>query len=169
MGDQSSLSNTRYIRCFPLVVEDDAAYRALLLRAFENAGVPRSSIRVAEDGGRAIDLLRRVTPGAALLSELPPSLIVLDMAMPGKSGLDVLEWIRGNPALAESSVFMLTSSERPDHVARAFELRIDSYFIKPAETEELQTVINGMLGYWYIRAHRRIPAPRTLPATDPTK
>lgn len=163
MDDESSGGSRRYARCFPLLVEDDPAYRLLLTRAFEKAGVFRSRVRTAEDGASAIDLLSRVTPGAALLTDLPPSLIVLDLSLPRKSGLEVLQWIRSSPVLSESPVFMLTSSERPDHIARAFELGTDSYFIKPAPLEELQKVVDGMLGYWYIRAHRRMPGPARPP------
>lgn len=150
-------SYSRYAACYPFVVDDDADFRLLLARAFAKAGVPKDRHQMVVDGEQAIEVLRSVTPDALLRTNLPPSLIVLDLNLPKKSGLDVLAWIRECPALAEVPVFMLSSSEDPDHVARAFELRTDSYFLKPADLSELQTVVEGMLGFWHSRIHRRLP------------
>ena len=89
--------------------------------------------------------------------------IILDVNLPMKSGLDVLSWIRQYPSLKEIPVFMLSTSDHPDQIARAFELRTDSYFIKPADVNELQTVVEGMLGFWHSRTHRRLPRSRPDP------
>ena len=148
---------TRYSQCRPFVVEDDGDFRLLLTRAFAKAGVPKDRLRMVADGEQAIEALKPVTPDPLLRENLPPSLIVLDLNLPKRSGLDVLAWIRERPELQEVPVFMLTSSEHPDHIARAFELRTDSYFVKPATSKELQEIVEGMLGFWFTRTHRRLP------------
>lgn len=147
----------RYHACRPLVAEDDADYRPLLQRVFEKAGIARERLRLVADGDAAIAAMENADPDALLHAGLPPSLVVLDLSLPGKTGLEVLSWIRRRPALATVPVFILTSSENPDDVGRAFELRADSYFVKPSTIEELQTIVEGMLGYWHVRVHRRLP------------
>ncbi|HVE41747.1 MAG TPA: response regulator [Planctomycetota bacterium] len=154
-------TKSRYYSCYPLVVEDDPAFRLLLSRAFERAGVPPGHVRMVGDGPSAVVALQASDPDALLRSGLPPSFIVLDQGLPGKSGLEVLEWIKERRPLAGVPVFLLTSSERPDHVSRAFELRADSYYIKPPVFEELQKIVDGMLGFWHTRLQRR-PSRETL-------
>lgn len=150
-------THTRYSSCHPIAVEDDGDFRLLLARAFAKAGVPKDRLRMFPDGEQAIQALKIVSPDPLVRAAIPPSLIVLDVNLPKKSGLDVLAWIRECPALADVPVFMFSSSEHPDHVARAFELRTDSYYLKPADPNELQAIIEGMLGYWFTRTHRRFP------------
>jgi DNA-binding response OmpR family regulator len=119
------------------------------------------------DGEQAIEALKLVTPDAMLREHLSPSIIVLDLNLPKRSGLDVLAWIRERPDLQAVPVFMLTSSEHSDHVARAFELRTDSYFVKPADSKELQEIVAGMLGFWFTRTHRRLPRSGVTPPHTP--
>jgi DNA-binding response OmpR family regulator len=148
---------TRYSQCHPFIVEDDEDFKLLLARALAKAGVSKDRLRMVADGEQAIETLKRVTPDPLLRENLPPSLIVLDLNLPKMSGLELLAWIRERPELQQVPVFMLTSSEHPDHIARAFELRTDSYFVKPANSKELQEIVEGMLGFWFTRIHRRLP------------
>jgi DNA-binding response OmpR family regulator len=144
----------RYGSCFPFVVDDDVDFRLLLAHAFEKAGVPKDQLRMVPDGEKAIEALKTVTPDAVVKTGLLPSLIVLDVNLPKMSGLDILAWIREFPALEDVPVFMLSSSENPHHMARAFELQTNSYFIKPINFSELHTVVEGMLSFWHSRTHR---------------
>lgn len=156
---------TRYRGCRPFVVEDDADFRLLLARAFTKAGVPKDRLRTVADGEAAVQALKNVTPDPLVQENTPPSLIVLDVNLPKMSGLDVLAWIRQAPALKDVPVFMLSSSEHPNHVTRAFALRTDSYFVKPRDLNELQTVVEGMLGFWHSRTYRRLPGSADNPRT----
>lgn len=155
--DREGDATTRYSGCRPFLVEDDADFLLLLVRAFSKAGIPKERLRTFPDGEAAIQALKRVTPGPLMQDHTPPSLIVLDVNLPKMSGLDVLAWIRQTPALQNVPTFMLSSSEHSDHVTRAFALRTDSYYVKPRDASELQTVVEGMLGFWHSRTHRRLP------------
>lgn len=128
-------------RCHPLVVDDDPDFTVLLRRCLEKVGVPRLQIRSSIDGEDAIRVLSKD-------GEIP-SFILLDLHMPRRSGLEVLEWVRSaTPPLSKALVFMLTSSSSPDHMARAFELGIGSYFIKPLEISALERILEGIVAYW---------------------
>jgi CheY-like chemotaxis protein len=135
----------RYKSCRPLVVEDDSDYRLLLLRAFAKAGVPGENVRATADGEEALGFLGSATEKDA------PSLVVLDLNLPGMSGLEILAWIRGSSRFPDVPAFLLTSSEEPEHVGRAYDLRTDSYFVKPREFHELSSCtvsVPPVCGLW---------------------
>jgi CheY-like chemotaxis protein len=152
-----------YHHCHPFIVEDDSDYRLLLRRAFEKVGVPKTNVRMAPDGEEALKVL-----GGSGVMDVGgpvawPSLILLDVNLPGKSGLEILSWVRKSSSLREVPVFLLTSSEEPDHLRQAFDLRVDSYFLKPAEFFQLRTIVEGILGYCITRTPRPIPGSLTDP------
>lgn len=139
------MTDIRFSDCHPLLVDDDADFTLLVRRCLERAGVPRLQIRSCADGDEAVDRLG--------LDLALPSFVLLDLHMPRRSGLDVLEWIRSAPGpLADLSVYMLTSSSDPADVARAFQLGVGSYFIKPMDNAALNGVLTGIVAYWSSRA-----------------
>jgi DNA-binding response OmpR family regulator len=135
-----------------MVIEDDAAYAQLLRRALESSGVPRQQIRVVHDGEKAIEVFEALDGEAESPMRAPPSFVLLDEGLPGRSGLEVLAWLRGERRLAGLPVFMLSGSEVLTQIVSAFELKVQSYFIKPMDFSELQAVIEGILAYWYRRS-----------------
>ena len=75
------------LHCFPTLVEDDDNFALLLRRALRKAGVPDGNIRWYRDGeGALADLLSREV--------VPPSVVLLDLDLPGISGLSVLTRLR---------------------------------------------------------------------------
>lgn len=113
-----------------LLVEDDSNDIELMLTALEQHGLA-DVVAVAHDGEEALDyLLRR---GAfAQRDPAPPSVILLDMHMPRRDGVAVLESIRGYRELQEIPVIAITSSVNKQVELARKGLRVLSYFIKPA-------------------------------------
>ena len=72
-----------------------------------------------------------------------PDLLLLDLKMPGKSGFDVLEWLRAHahPALRQLPVIVFTSSMHEEDAARAFRLGANAYFVKPSDFEDLRRAV----------------------------
>jgi CheY-like chemotaxis protein len=60
-----------------------------------------------------------------------PRVILLDLDMPKLSGFDVLSWVRAQPVLKRLWIIVLTASAQPEDVERVFELRANSYLVKP--------------------------------------
>jgi len=133
------MAQVRYSNSFPFLVDDDRDYVRLLRRTLEKIGIPPTAIRTCADGDEAVALLAK--------GEWKPSFTLLDVRMPGRSGLDVLEWIRASPSLALHPVFMMTGSSHPDHVGKAFHLGVGSYFIKPTQSRDLEGILEGILAY----------------------
>jgi CheY-like chemotaxis protein len=90
--------------------------------------------------------------------DLKPRLVLLDIKLPGRSGLDVLETIRSNSGVGSLPVIMYTSSNLPKDVAEAYRLGCSAYLVKARSTEKLQEVVNAVSEFW-IRENQYPPAP----------
>jgi len=77
-----------------------------------------------------------------------PALVFLDLKLPFKSGHEVLEWIRGEAELDELVVVVLTSSDEPSDIARAYKLGANSYLVKPPSLEQLRDLAKSFKWYW---------------------
>jgi len=121
-----------------LLAEDDENDAIFLARAFHKAGVLVPLERVA-DGVEAVKrLMDEDQPGVTHL--------LMDLKMPLKSGLEVLEWI-SRRASSQIRVAVLTSSKVEEDVRRASELGADFYLVKPAHTSDLVPICR-QLGEW---------------------
>lgn len=127
-----------------LLVEDNGADVFLLREAIEAAGVS-ADLRIISDGERAIDFIDQTeTAGGADC----PSLVILDLNLPKKTGSQVLEHLRRSPTFRRARVLVVTSSDSEHDRARAAELGADGYFRKPSAYEaflRLGEVVRDML------------------------
>src|SRR5688572_15353555 len=92
-------------------LEDDVFF---FKRTFKRAEVD-AEIEVAMDGAKAIDFLSRH-------ADAPPDVIFLDLKLPNQNGFEVLAWLKQNPALANTKVYILTSSGEPREQQQAKEM-----------------------------------------------
>ena len=79
-------------------------------------------------------------------SEFVPDLVLLDVMMPRKSGFEVCEALRADPALAAVKIIMLTAKGRETEVAKGLALGADAYITKPFSTKDLVLRIKSLLG-----------------------
>jgi CheY-like chemotaxis protein len=119
-----------------LVVDDDPNDVFLLRRAFKRAEI-KLPMRVARDGQEAIDYLSATGRFQDRHQNPIPCLVVLDVKLPRKTGLEVLEWIRGQEDLKDLPVVMMTSSEETGDKKTAHLHGVEAYRVKPASLEEL--------------------------------
>jgi len=124
-----------------LLVEDDENDILFFQRALRAHGAS-TELEIAQDGEAAVQLLSR-GDGHPL-----PDRVILDLKLPRRSGLEVLSWIRSNPALSHLSVTIMTSSGEPSDLARIRELGIDEYIVKPVSYEGLLKVVAGLCLKW---------------------
>ena len=68
--------------------------------------------------------------------------------MPRYSGLEVLEWIRGQGRFNSVPVIIFTSSHNLADVRRAYELGVNAYLVKSVEFQELQSTIRALSAFW---------------------
>ena len=130
-----------------VVVEDDEDDVALLKRAFRKVEVVNPVVFLA-DGDEAVAYLDGKGPYANRDEHPLPMLILLDLKLPRRSGLEVLEWIRERPALNPVTVVVLTSSRQASDLGRAYELGVTSYLVKPVAFDSLLDLIRTLKLYW---------------------
>jgi len=131
-----------------LVAEDLQEDAQLLKLAFTRAGskVPLHFVR---DGAEAIDYLGGQGTFANREEHPLPSLLLLDIKMPGMDGFDVLAWLRGRPdSLRRLPVIVFSSSNEPGDINRAYDLGANSYLMKPAEFDSMQEAAHRLEAYW---------------------
>jgi CheY-like chemotaxis protein len=133
-----------------LLVEDNEDDVFLMKRAIKEAGIV-NRLSLAEDGQTAIDYLSGADEYSDREKFPMPTVVFLDLKMPRKSGYDVLKWIRGNEALKGLVVVMLTSSEEPRDISRAYREGANSYLVKPPTGDDLVGLAKAFKLYWLER------------------
>jgi CheY-like chemotaxis protein len=130
-----------------LLAEDNEDDVFLMKRALAQAGI-RNPVFVLEDGQEAVDYLAGA--GAYVeRSKFPfPVIMFLDLKMPRKSGLEVLKWVRASENFKALVVVVLTSSEEPADISRAYREGANSYLVKPPTGEELLKLAKSFKFYW---------------------
>lgn len=130
-----------------LAVEDNDDDQFLLREAWKKAGVPEG-LTIVGDGEQACDYLagagRFADRGACPL----PALVLLDIKLPGKSGLEVLAWLRAREDCVTLPVIMLTASTWPEEVVEAYRLGANSFVVKPSSAQELTDFAAAVRAYW---------------------
>jgi CheY-like chemotaxis protein len=115
-----------------LLCDDEEVLRQLVRATLDNG---EYSIVEATDGDESLELARR----------LRPDVIVLDMMMPGRSGLEVLQQLRGDPNLGSTPVIMLTARARQADREAAAAAGADRYLAKPFSPLELISLVEELL------------------------
>jgi DNA-binding response OmpR family regulator len=115
-----------------LVADDDVDIRELV--EFKLSTLGHEVVAVA-DGAAAIDACQAQRPDLA----------VLDVMMPGVSGLDAIRVIRADPALADLPVILLTARAQEADVETGFDSGADDYITKPFSPRELASRVQALL------------------------
>ena len=138
-----------------LLVEDNDDDAELTTMAFRQAGVRNPMVRV-RDGVEALDYL---CARGAYLSRDPqdiPAVVLLDIQLPRKNGLQVLRELRQDGRVGHIPVVMLTSSDEASDRLDAYRHHANSYVRKPIDYDQFVQAAQEMGHYWL---KRNLPAP----------
>jgi CheY-like chemotaxis protein len=130
-----------------LMVDDDADDFFLAREAFRESGL-LVDFRLVSDGQELMDYLYRRGKFGKLRKHPLPSLVLLDLNMPGKDGKEVLMEIKKDPDLCRIPVVIFTTSEREEDISCCYELGASSYVTKPASFDDLVNVMRKLGKYW---------------------
>ena len=136
-----------------LLVEDNVDDVILIERAFEKARIV-NPLHVVGDGDEALAYLGGKGKYSDRALHPLPALILLDLKLPRRSGLDVLSWLRSEPCIKRIPVVVLTSSRENVDVDRAYELGVNSYLCKPVAFDALLEIIETLNVYWLLLNER---------------
>jgi CheY-like chemotaxis protein len=141
-----------------LHVEDDPNDVLLVGRAFRKAEFS-ADVKVVNDGEQAVSYLSGTNHFAEREKFPLPALVLLDLKLPRKSGLEVLSWIRNQPGLKRIPVVMLTSSKQPVDINRAYDLGVNGYLVKPVSFDALVEMLRTLDAFWLRTNEKPVPQP----------
>ena len=127
-----------------LLVEDNPSDVALTRTLLGKAMFP-SQLSVAWDGEEALAFLRR---DDAFQDSPTPDLILLDLNLPRKSGLEVLEELKADEELRRIPVVVLSTSAAERDVVSAYERHTNAYVTKPVDLDQFALIISAIEEFW---------------------
>jgi CheY-like chemotaxis protein len=127
-----------------LVIEDDAADRLLLRRAFQQVG-SQAMLHMLEDGESAWSFLKA---GGGKGSVEGPDLVLLDLNLPTLDGTSLLKRIRADVSLRPMVVVVLTTSSSSEDIRSAYALGASSFITKPSSFQGLLEIARLINRYW---------------------
>jgi CheY-like chemotaxis protein len=134
-----------------LLVEDSEDNVFLVRHAMQKASIT-TRLEVATSGEEAIEYLRGINRYSDWHQFPLPSIVLLDLKMPGMSGFDVLKWLREQPGLKALRVAMLTCSDMPDEIKMAHDLGANIFLTKPVQLERLVQIMRSLNEHWLQQA-----------------
>jgi CheY-like chemotaxis protein len=134
-----------------LYVEDDENDVTLMRHAWTKTRV-RNPLKIVTDGEQAVKYLSGEGPYANRKEFPLPMLVLLDLKLPKLGGLEVLKWIRAQPAIHTLPVIVLSSSHRPEDLRVAYASGANSYLVKPPTIDGLTEMVSSVKDYWLGRS-----------------
>ncbi len=129
-----------------LMADDDPDDRLLVQEAFEENRL-LNHLETVEDGEELMDFLHR--RGKFVNNLITPGLILLDLNMPRKSGLEALKEIKADEKLRRLPVVILTTSKAEEDIIRSYDLGVNSFIVKPVTFDSLVELIKELDRYWF--------------------
>ena len=130
-----------------LYVEDEADDIFFMRMAFERERIA-VDFRSVSDGARAMAYLAGDPPYDQRSSPPLPTLVLLDLNLPLRSGFEVLEWLRRRAEFQQVPVVVFSSSGRPEDRARAQGLGATEYLLKPSSGLQFGSVARAVATHW---------------------
>ena len=130
-----------------LLIEDNVDETLITQRVFSKVA-PEIVLQLARSGSEAIEYLQGVDQFADRTRYPTPSLLVLDLKMPGVDGFDVIKWVRSNSHWSKLPIVVLSASNDPSDIARAHKLGANAYHVKPTDMNALSGLVEGLKTYW---------------------
>ena len=130
-----------------LHVEDNEDDAFIVQRAFKNAGVPCRFQR-CKDGPTALAYFQGKGDFQDRGDHPLPHLLLLDLKIPLKSGIEVLRWLRDQPDFKNQIVIILTSSSEKRDIQEARALNVNAYLVKPSSLDGMVELARSIGSCW---------------------
>ena len=128
-----------------LLVEDNPADIDLTKEALETCKI-KIHLNITKNGQEALDYLHHTPP---FENTTKPDLILLDLHLPKKSGLEVLTEIKTNPETRHIPVVILTTSESDQDILKSYERHANCYITKPIDMNQFINVVQKIENFWF--------------------
>ncbi len=127
-----------------LLVEDGLVDARLTIGALQHGGF-RHRLTLVRDGEEALEFIFQ----HGKFAQAPrPDLILLDLMLPRKSGLEVLNEVKSHEGLKDIPVVVMTASDAEEDKLQCDSLKVDGYIIKPVNMEKFLDLVRMLKKYW---------------------
>ena len=140
MSNQSAIGRPMEI----LLVEDGLVDARLTIGALQQSGF-RHRLTLVRDGEEALEFIFQ----RGKFAQVPrPDLILLDLMLPKKSGLEVLNDVKSHEGLKGIPVVVMTASEAEDDRLQCDSMNVDGYIVKPVNFEKFMELVRKLKKFW---------------------
>lgn len=147
-----------------LLAEDDDNDVFFFVRAVRETSIA-NRLCIVRDGQETIDYLAGRGKYADRAAHPLPCLLVLDLKMPRKTGMEVLQWLQGDHSLRSIPVMVFSSSAQPEDIDRAYGFGANAFVVKPVSLESRAELARLIDAFWLkfnqppnvCRTHRLVP------------
>jgi CheY-like chemotaxis protein len=123
-------------------VEDDMDF-AFLMETAVSELKEQSTIQIVDNGKEALSMLHKLAA-----NRQKPRLILLDLNLPGISGIDILKEIRAIPYLRYAAVVLFSTSDNIKDIEQSFEFGANAYVTKPSSYSDLIVCLQSFADFW---------------------
>jgi chemotaxis family two-component system response regulator Rcp1 len=127
-----------------MLIEDNQGDVMMFRRAL-NAVESKSRLSVYEDGNKAMEYLLNLGTD---LKTIRPQLVVLDLKLPGKNGLELLKFLKTDDSLKRIPVIVMTDSDSAKDISDVYDLFANCFIIKPLDSDEYMKYIEYIDSFW---------------------
>lgn len=128
-----------------LLVEDNEDHIFFSQKAMEKAFKNKYSLHVVRDGSSAIKFLKKLDKYRTVPS---PNIIILDLKLPDKSGIEVLEEIKSDKKLKKIPIVVLTTSDSEKDISMCYKFGCNSFIKKPVNAKAFEEKLGVFFKYW---------------------
>jgi CheY-like chemotaxis protein len=129
--------------CLSALLVEDSEEDALMVRRLADTCGLEVELKVMRDGRDALSFLLHPSAGGAL-----PHVVLLDLSLPGVSGLEILQCMKADARLADIPVIILSGTKREDEIRRGQILSAHSHIAKPMSPCEFSWIVRSVGNYW---------------------
>jgi two-component system response regulator len=137
-----------------LLAEDNATDAEMTMRALRRMNLA-NKLHWVQDGAEALDFMFRTGAYSARDPAQIPKLVLLDIKMPKVDGIEVLRRLKENPATRGVPVVVMTSSNEERDVFESYRLGVNSYIVKPVQSDAFLEIVAKIGLYWALT--NRVP------------
>lgn len=127
-----------------LMIEDNPGDVRLTKEAMR-ANKVKNNMNIAVDGVEALAYLRRE---GKYSNAIKPNLIILDLNLPKKNGIEVVKEIKNDPQLKRIPVVILTTSKSEEDIIKSYNLHANCYITKPIDLDQFVNMVRSIEDFW---------------------
>lgn len=128
-----------------LLVEDNPGDIRLTQEAFKESSLD-IQMDVVTDGEMALNFLFKK---GRFANSLKPDIVLLDLNLPKKNGIEVLKELKADAVLKKIPVIVLTTSDADHDISKAYSLHANCYILKPVDFDDFARVIKLIEAFWF--------------------